>query len=439
VRVATDLGYRPLQAEALHVLGRLQMDSGKFADAERTLRDAVGAAEAGRADELKARAENDLVILVAQKLDRPEDGLGWSRQSAATIERLGGDDRLQAGLLRNVGMVQIMEGKFADAEATERRALALAEKVRPADEQLEDAVLDQLGEALRQQGKLDEAMVYYERSLALALRMFGPDHPWVAQTYLLIAKVHAARGEYTQALEQLEHARAIAEAALGPDDRVVARILSNEGNSYMGLGRYADAERALRRALAIQERLYGAEHNVVATTLFNLANTYYYAGRLDEAIEVGRRALAIREKQAGADNPDVGASDSNLGDYLVAKKQPREALPYYEKAIAIFEKISPTDLRVAYPLTGMGGALVDLGEAPRAVALLERALAIHEAQPGDPAVAGVRFTLARALWEAHGDLARARALATRALEDERKMGPSQATEVGNIEAWLKDH
>ena len=121
---------------------------------------------------------------------------------------------------------------------------------------------------------------------------------------------------------------------------------------------------------------------------------------------------------------------------LLDAGRPGEALGYFERALALRERaLGPRHPDLAGPLTGRGEALVKLGRPAEALAPLERALSLRESHEGAvQELAETRFALARALWDAHQDTARARQLA--------KQAGSALTQPGSealrarVQAWL---
>jgi hypothetical protein len=129
--------------------------------------------------------------------------------------------------------------------------------------------------------------------------------------------------------------------------------------------------------------------------------------------------------------------------------------------------LGPRHPFLAYPLTGIGVAHWKSGQADRALAPLERALAIREASEPDLAQrAETRFALARALWDAdpgHGKdrgedrgedrrqhraqrRARARRLAAMALADyqrpptkDRQLQKQAQQKLDEVAGWLAAH
>ena len=90
-------------------------------------------------------------------------------------------------------------------------------------------------------------------------------------------------------------------------------------------------------------------------------------------------------------------------------------------------------------LTGIGEAELDRGQPARAVPPLEHALAVAEKHPDDPLpLAGARFALARAEWDAGRDHARARGRAVAARQAYAGVR-SQKAQLAAVDGWLAAH
>ena len=96
---ARALGYRPLEAEALVHLGRLQRANDKLAEAEETLYDAIAAGEAGRNARRHRRGlARAPVAWSATRAERFEEARRLARVARGAIERAGRDTRAEAQL-----------------------------------------------------------------------------------------------------------------------------------------------------------------------------------------------------------------------------------------------------------------------------------------------------------------------------------------------------
>src|SRR5262249_56529195 len=64
---AKAIHYRPMEAEALYLLGQFQFSNGNFSSAEQSVNTAILAAEAGRHDVILAQAWTMLVRIAVQQ------------------------------------------------------------------------------------------------------------------------------------------------------------------------------------------------------------------------------------------------------------------------------------------------------------------------------------------------------------------------------------
>jgi len=168
----------------------------------------------------------------------------------------------------------------------------------------------------------------------------------------------------------------------------------------MELGDHQGAREVLERARDILEE---GEFPELPDVLIELAELDYREGEFEAALAGQSRAAALWREALGEDNPQLAVALTRSGIVLCAAGRTREAL------------------------------------AP-----LERALVLRSAASIDPFDRGeTRFALAQALGQLPagrgGELARARELATDALEDYRKGGERAANERAEVERWLADH
>ncbi len=164
-----------------------------------------------------------------------------------------------------------------------------------------------------------------------------------------------------------------------------------------------------------------------------------HQGRLADARDVYRDAIAILAKNLGDDHLYVAEVRNSLAHVLLRLGRAREALAEAERTSAAMEKAPSPGPALPEALTIAGRASVALGQAANAIAPLERALALEQAAAGAAALAGTRFALARALWDANRDRARARALAREARQAYADAGAAGQADLAEVDAWLAKH
>ena len=390
---ASALAYRPVEAEALFVLGDLQDDEGDYAVAEHTLRRSAAAAIAGGHEAQAARALTAIVAEVGLRQAHFEAAHEWALLAQAEVDR-SSDPFVKGELPRNVARVFFREGQYEDARANAEKCLSLWEPAFGGSDYAVAGALTDLGNTFYAEGKYPEAIARYERSLAILEKTLGPTSPSLGPNLNNLGEVYDKLGDYGRAEVSLERARALWSAALGPDHPKVA--LATEGlSTTRRLQGDADGSLDLaKRALAIWQKALGDEHPDVALGLYGVAEALRAKGSYDESLAFQERALAMRERTLGAKHSDVAESLVAIGETRLAQQHP------------------------------------DLAAAP-----LERALAILEGDAVDAVTLGdVQLDLARAL--AKSDPARSQALATHARDAYSAAGSRAVKRLADIGAWI---
>jgi len=398
---STKLKFRPLEAEALLLQGRLQDESGDFQGAEQTLLDASVAAEAARLPSLVAEALIDVARVQGNRLGKTAEAKHVGSLAAGAIEGLGNPDELNANLFENMNKVAWSAGDYEESAGYARRCLEIREKLHGKDSYEVARALLQLGTSDNSLGRYEEAHAVYQRSISIFERVLGKTHP------------------------------------------EVGAALSNRGSTYSLQGKNAEADAVLLRALSIYEGAFGKDNPNLSPTLNNLGLSYTAEHKYDLALVHLRRALTITENMKGVDperNPRMLPILFNIGTALLALGKNDEALAAFERALRVREKaVGPNHANSANELTGIGQTYLSMGKPNLAVAPLERALKLRESTNAYPGrLAETRFTLARALW-ATGEERRAYQLAMAAREGASDPSSGDPSQLAEITVWLKKH
>jgi tetratricopeptide (TPR) repeat protein len=310
------LAHAPGHPDALHMLGVLAIQGGRYGVAVDLLRQAIrltpqhapchnslgnALKSLGRVDE--AIAAYRRAVELRPDFAEAQENLGYALQSREMFrEAIACHQRsltLRPGNAHghyNLGNLFLVSGEFAQARDSYRHALDL----RP---DLAEAQLT-LGNALHSLGQPDEALACYQRAVEL--------RPDFAEAWNCIGLVHAERYRYEDAMGCLQRAltiqpdyaegwqtigtlyeaRDMHEKALECFRRSVAlkpdfsTAHNNIGNSLLQLGDLQGAMEAYRRALTLDPHF--------ADALSNLGNLLRTMGRLDESLDYSARALQLR-------------------------------------------------------------------------------------------------------------------------------------------------
>jgi tetratricopeptide (TPR) repeat protein len=176
----------------------------------------------------------------------------------------------------------------------------------------------------------------------------------------------------------------------------------------------------------------GPRHPSVAAALNLLADDYKAVPDHARAAAAYREAIAILVEADGAGHARVAEARGRLGMSLAALGDHKGAITELEAWLAGAEKLGADHADLVAPLAMLGGVLVDAGESARAIALLERALAMKTTH--GKALASARFHLGRALWDREPTRAHTLVDAARA---EFKSSPFGDDGVAEVDAWLR--
>jgi len=173
----------------------------------------------------------------------------------------------------------------------------------------------------------------------------------------------------------------------------------------------------------------------VANSLTNLAGAQLVNGDHGGARRGLLRAQAILDKTVGPNNPQSTRVLVSLGRIDLHEGAIQRGHDRCEQALAILEPLVGAEHdQLLAPLTCLGWAELELGQATRALPLLERAHAMRDLSPPDDA-ALTRVLLARALDETEGDPQRAKRLRKHARASLAKHG---GTVPERIASWLQE-
>lgn len=340
-------------AEALAILRRYALidRKGDVLTLAPEVRDGV----LGRLDDetRRCRVEAALTLVEAAFTYHPQDPATWQidpllpcliSEITALGERVGiPGDRLVA-LMSRCGAFHHAWSWLGRAEVIFRHALALGERLFPAQDPRLSPLLTQLGGVYQELGEPGLARPLFERALAIDVAAHGEAHPSVAMDANNLGMALQELGELEGARSCYQHALRIDEESQGKKHPHVAVDANNLAMVLQAVGKVKKARKLLERALAIDEKAYGDHHPNVAVRLNNLA--WVLIKELKEYKE-GRRmleqAMAIDEKAFGKKHPNVAVACNNLGWVAMMQGDGDKARKLYERAEAIFLKFHGPD------------------------------------------------------------------------------------------------
>lgn len=148
------------------------------------------------------------------------------------------------------------------------------------------------------------------------------------------------------------------------------------------------------------------------------------------------QALEIQRREMGV-HPFIAITLQNLSAVAYRRRRWEEVLKYSSEAVDVFERaLGPDTPRLHPALYNVGVALRELGKPGDSVPVLERALALTDAEQEPVANADTSLQLARSLWEL-GQQTKARELA--AVARDRFTAGEDSDRATEASEWLQQH
>jgi len=284
-------------------------------------------------------------------------------------------------------------------------------------------------------GRSEDGVIWSRLGKATLTRIGADNYPDLeADLWNMEGNVHLRAGAWKEAVEAWKQSLAVVSKAGGNETRRV-RAQTNIATAQSKMGLRRESIDSQREAIADYERLRGQDHPILVRPLYNMANTLTEMGEFKDAHAAVERALQLSESKLGKDNATTADVLDTYAALLLEEGRAEEALASYRRALDIKTKrLEAGNALFAFTYDGIGRSLVALGRPRDAVDWLERALAL---KPGDDTVlADIEFGLARALWAAGQDRARAHTLALQAKQSFERL--HYARRVAAVSVWLSE-
>jgi CHAT domain-containing protein/tetratricopeptide (TPR) repeat protein len=208
-----------------------------------------------------------------------------------------------AGLYNNRASILAALGRYAEAEADHRRALAIRRELEGERGEAVSSSLFGIGYVFFRQGRIEESLPYLREAAEQQLAFLRPGNPLPIVRLTSLASVLGRSGRTAEALTAARKAEALGREYLGPDHPTYAIALNNLGNALIENRVFREAVPVLRQSLELRIKTGGERASGTAITMRNLATALKATGAEADAEELNRRALEIYEGTGEVDTP----------------------------------------------------------------------------------------------------------------------------------------
>lgn len=225
------------------------------------------------------------------------------------------------------------QGHYAQAEQLGRETLDASRRVLGPEDPDTLASMNQLASILYDEAHDAEAEQLARQALEVQRRVIGPDEPDTLWSMVVLASVYYDEGRLPEAERLYHDALDIRLRVLGPDHPDTLALRDGYATTLAQENRQDEAEKLLRETLDIRQRVLGPHHRDTLMSMNNLANMFFLEKRYDEAEKLERETVEIQRRVLGPDSPDAAMSTYNLGGIALHKGNRDRALSLLRDSI----------------------------------------------------------------------------------------------------------
>ncbi|MCR9162821.1 MAG: protein kinase domain-containing protein [Nannocystaceae bacterium] len=336
--------YGPLIAEAQFLASRFAVTNGDPKEAVEHLEETVYAALASDHDQVLASALTQLAQTTGILLSDYDEGMRWSRQAEAAINRLDPNGTHAANFHSVMCKFLADKGETQEAIPHCDRNVELYEALYGKDSISAAQAHESLGIALYYAHEYDKARAQWELARDLYAASEGEDHPDLARIANSLAAIcYSAADEPAECVGAFEDAVRRASASYGDDHPMTADFRNNLAQILVDAGDVESGRAHARQALAARRTAGMTGHPGVAASLRILGRADVLDRNYDRAQRQLLEALEIAKKSRGEHHRDVLSVYSALTDLEIARRDASAARTYVDQAQSLAKALSADD------------------------------------------------------------------------------------------------
>ncbi len=274
-----------------------------------------------------ARAYDQMAMVQGNIADE-QSALEYYNLALATYREHQLDDPDQLiSILTNIGVANMQQGKYAEADPYFLEAIKLGRESGTSDAYMAVMLSNRAG-VQKNLGHTDAATANYEEAVQMLERSLGPTHPETITSQTSLANHYRQVGDLGSAAATIRKAVAAAETSL-PEVDFIASYVQNIGGAILCLGEDVPFGTQLaEKSLAARRALLPEGHWAITSGEGIVGMCYAAAGDFDKAETILRGAYeALRESRGEAHEVTL-ATRERLHELYLAWQKPQLAEKY---------------------------------------------------------------------------------------------------------------
>lgn len=232
----------------------------------------------------------------AYRLGKYQEAAEKCRLAIRACETANVEDYILADSLRLMGIVDLINGRYSQAEASLKRALAILKKIFGEDHENNTTVLTALGSLNLDRGQYQEAEALFQQALRILEKRSQENQSSIASALGNLGIIHHAQGQYGQAENHYLRALTIFEKAPDREEGSYALLKFNLGSLKVSQGKYQEAMTLYQDALKTLQDRFGKDHLYVGIVLGDLAGVHGFLNQHESSDALFEKSQSIKRK-----------------------------------------------------------------------------------------------------------------------------------------------
>ena len=285
----------------------------------------------------------------------------------AASNQQGAGSGTQAGLLADIGRLELARNNFAKAEEYFTSALAMMRAARGMRDPEVASILLDMASLRSWRDDLDgaeraarEAVGIYQETIPLKL------HPDRVMADSRLAEVLSLKGKTDEAGELYQSVLESQKVLYGPNSTQVADTLDSLGQVRLAQGNLAEAEKFTREAIDVNVDAQRGEYYMTGYLRTSLAQILTRQGRFKEAEPELRQALELYSRALPSDHQYIATAEYLLGEVLLASNHLVDAEAMLTASMNRWKRTDAPSWRSARSASALGETLYREGRIQEA-------------------------------------------------------------------------
>lgn len=232
----------------------------------------------------------------AYRLGKLQEAAEKCQLAIRACEAANVEDQILADSLTLMGFLDVINGKYTQAETSLNRVLAILKKTVGVDHESNTTVLLALGNLNMGRGQYQEAEHHFQKALSILEKQNKEYQNAIAAALGCLGANHYAQGHYQEAENYNLRALKILEEVPNREEGNYPLLKANHGNLKVSQGKYQEAITLYQDSLKILQERNGNDYIYAGVLMGDLARVHGFLNQYETSDILFEKSQSIKQK-----------------------------------------------------------------------------------------------------------------------------------------------